>query len=200
MVVFTLRRPAIGGLVLAVLAGLSGACEWPAGAPRRYHGSFIVLESPRHGPELCSSILESLPPQCSGLPVRNWEWAAVEGAESLSGTTWGRWHVTGTFDGEAFVLTEVPRAAERDHPDADETDRRLRPGVAKLEKALAAVQEDLRADEVKASLGTVRYSYTDSRRGVVVAAVWFAERSALQFAKERWGDLVELRPLLKPVG
>jgi hypothetical protein len=35
------------------------------------------------------------------------------------------------------------------------------------------------------------------QRGVVVAAVWIADRSALLFAKERWGDLVQVRPLLE---
>jgi len=67
-----------------------------------------VLESPRHGPELCGgSLEESLPPQCSGVPVAGWDWEAVEGVESLNGTTWsGRHRLVGTYDGTTFTLTE----------------------------------------------------------------------------------------------
>ena len=197
MVVFVLR-PVIGVVALAVLASTGGADKWTAGASARLHGTFTVLESPRHGPELCGSIRESLPPQCSGLPLRNWEWAAVKGAESLNGTTWGTWHVTGTLDGEAFVLTEAPRPAEAEQVQEEPTRRPLR-NDRNIEKVLAGVQEELREDDVKAALGIVPYSYTDPRRRVVVAAVWFADRSAQRFAKDRWGKRVELRSLLKPV-
>ncbi len=197
VVVFVLR-PVIGVVALAVLASSAGADKWTAGASARLHGTFTVLESPRHGPELCGSIRESLPPQCSGLPVRNWGWAAVKGVESLNGTTWGTWHVTGTLDGEAFVLTEVPRVAETEQVLEGPT-RRPYPDHRNIEKVLAGVQDDLREDDVRVALGTVPYSYTDPRRGVVVAAVWFADRSAQRFARDRWGDRVELRSLLKPV-
>jgi NAD(P)-dependent dehydrogenase (short-subunit alcohol dehydrogenase family) len=33
---------------------------------------------------------------------------AVEGEETMGDTTWGGWHVTGTFDGQRFRLTEPP--------------------------------------------------------------------------------------------
>ena len=195
--VFVLR-PVLGVVALTVLASTGGADKWTAGASARLHGTFTVLESPGHGPELCGSVRDSLPPQCGGLPVRNWEWAAVTGAESLNGTTWGTWRVTGTLDRDAFVLTEVPRAAEREQVQ-DESTRRPHRNDRDIEKVLAGVQEDLREDDVQAALDTVPYSYTDAQRGVVLAAVWFADRSAQRFAKDRWGDLVELRSLLKPV-
>ena len=66
------------------------------------------MESPSHGPELClGGVAESLPPQCGGVPIVNWDWDAVEGEESVSGTTWGDFHVVGTYDGEAFTVTDV---------------------------------------------------------------------------------------------
>jgi hypothetical protein len=37
-----------------------------------------------------------------------WDWAAVDGAESASGTTWGQYRVVGTWDGDRLTLTEAP--------------------------------------------------------------------------------------------
>ena len=36
-----------------------------------------------------------------------WDWSAVEGQESASGTTWGDFHVVGTYDGKVFTVSEV---------------------------------------------------------------------------------------------
>lgn len=166
----------------------------------RYHGSLTVLESSTHGPELCGFILESFPPQGRGVPVQGWDWTAVDGAESASGTTWGTWHLTGTFDGEVFTLTEPPGpSVEPDDERSNETEKcRSRVGT-ETERRLAAVQQEVTAIDVRAVLGGVQYVYTDSGRGVVAAVVWFADEDAIRFAEERWGGLVELRPLLEPV-
>jgi hypothetical protein len=80
----------------------------PSDRSQVYEGDLTVLESPDHGPELCDAVADSLPPQCGGLPVSGWDWSAVD-AESANGTTWGSYHVVGTFDGETFTLTEPPR-------------------------------------------------------------------------------------------
>lgn len=81
----------------------------PSLVPDAYDGRYrtfgTVLESPEHGPQLCHVLAESLPPQCGGPEVADWDWEAVE-AESASGTTWGSYVLVGTFDGERFTLTE----------------------------------------------------------------------------------------------
>jgi hypothetical protein len=84
----------------------------PPDADQLYEADTIVLEKsepPRaHGPELCfGGIALSLPPQCGGTPIANWDWGAVEGEESASGTTWGNYHVVGTYDDGVFTITEV---------------------------------------------------------------------------------------------
>jgi hypothetical protein len=87
-----------------------------------YEASATVLDD-ADGPKLClGGVAESLPPQCAGLPLAGWDWAAVEGEQSASGTTWGDFHVVGTFDGETFTVTEsgpydrgaADRGSERD--------------------------------------------------------------------------------------
>ena len=80
-----------------------------------YDGRFAVtatvLESPEHGPQLCSAVAESYPPQCNGPDIVGWDWSTVP-AESVAGTTWGEYRLVGTFDGERFTLTEPATVAE----------------------------------------------------------------------------------------
>jgi hypothetical protein len=72
----------------------------------RFRVTTTVLESPGQGPELCAGgVAESLPPQCGGPEIAGWDWDAVD-AESASGTTWGEYTLTGTWDGARFTLTE----------------------------------------------------------------------------------------------
>jgi hypothetical protein len=84
-----------------------------------YEADLTVLESPDHGPQLCSAVAESYPPQCGGPDVVGWDWDAVD-AESANGTTWGAYHVVGTWDDGTFTLTEAPSAPaggdEREDP------------------------------------------------------------------------------------
>ena len=57
---------------------------------------------------LCLGVtLDSLPPQCGDVPLDNWDWGKVEGEEAMSGTTWGRYHVVGRYDGTRFTVTDV---------------------------------------------------------------------------------------------
>jgi hypothetical protein len=59
--------------------------------------------------ELClGAVAESYPPQCSGIPIVDWTWDGVEGAESSGDVTWGAYAVQGTYDGEAFTVTQPP--------------------------------------------------------------------------------------------
>lgn len=77
-------------------------------------GFGTVLESPTHGPELClNGLMLSLPPQGGGPAVVNWDWSAVDGYESLNGTTWGDYTVVGTYDGSTFTMTRPPRPGQQ---------------------------------------------------------------------------------------
>ena len=87
--------------------------EAPAPVPKgtvTTHGLMTVLD-PGTGPQLClGAIAESYPPQCSGLPLEDFDFGDV-GAEEASGVTWGSYAVTGTFDGTTFTATESTPAA-----------------------------------------------------------------------------------------
>jgi hypothetical protein len=67
------------------------------------------------------------------------------------------------------------------------------------EAQLSAVQQQLMDRAARAVLGPVQGAAPDGHRGVVVADVWVADRAALTYAHDRWGNLVELHGLLAPV-
>lgn len=97
------------GAVITLLAGCGGGGEATSTDDEPvYWASGHVLESPEHGPHYCWYLLTSNPPICSGLPLVGWDWDAVEGEESVGGTTWIAASVEGTYDGERFTLTEQP--------------------------------------------------------------------------------------------
>lgn len=108
-----MHAPAATSIPLLLLGACGDPMADPADpgsgpGPARYAADGTVLESPDHGGELClGGIADSYPPQCSGLPIPNWDWREVEGEESASGTTWGNFHVVGTYDGAAFTVLEV---------------------------------------------------------------------------------------------
>lgn len=78
------------------------------GDPVLYEGSGLVLQEDSEDPKLClGGILLSLPPQCGGLPLIGWDWDLVAGEDSAGGSTWGSYHVVGTYDGTTFTLVDV---------------------------------------------------------------------------------------------
>lgn len=110
------------GVAASACGGGSGAPVAAGDAPSPtkalYEATATVLESATHGPSLClGAIATSYPPQCGTLPITNWDWTRVDGEESSSGTTWGDYHVAGTYADGAFTVTDVgpPRRGERGH-------------------------------------------------------------------------------------
>ena len=90
-------------------------------AQQRYQTTATVLQDKSHGPELClSGVLDSLPPQCGGVPVTNWRWDQVDGEESRNGTTWGVYRVVGTYDGTSFTVVETGAPERQPPPSAQE--------------------------------------------------------------------------------
>jgi hypothetical protein len=265
------------GVIVALVALSPGCGDQEVGAGgsnQRYEGSLMVLESGEHGPELCSLVRSSDPPQCDGPPVTGWDWDAVDDEQAAQGTTWGVWHLTGTYEAGRFALTEPPRAAEPHKADVDtdfspacpepdtidpsegvdeweamsqdfgsfeipalvdawvsDPDGQwdgpfvgnviVLPGTrrAAMERIrahyagpvciverdgptsaqLEAVQNQMVDADAKAALGEIQAAHADGRRGAVVATVWVADQRALDYAKQRWGELVELRGILRPV-
>lgn len=120
-------------IVPLVIALAAGACTDSRAVPHSpgigrptaslYEVTATVLESEEHGPALCLGLIAlSNPPQCGNVPVRNWDWNRIAGEERGDGsgwgageTTWGEYHVTGTYDGDTFTVVSVgaPEPSER---------------------------------------------------------------------------------------
>jgi hypothetical protein len=75
------------------------------------------------GAELClGGVATSLPPQCGGPNLLGWDWSDHVGDfEDVSGTKWGDFAVTGTFDGRDLTPTDVVPADEFEAPDYPES-------------------------------------------------------------------------------
>lgn len=59
--------------------------------------------------QLClGAVMESAPPQCTGVPLDEWTWDGVEGSETSGDTTWGAYAVYATYDGERLTNTDPP--------------------------------------------------------------------------------------------
>ncbi|WP_157987502.1 hypothetical protein [Jiangella endophytica] len=81
-----------------------------------YTGVFTVLENGDHGPQLCTVVAESFPPQCGGPDVLGWNWDEAPDVTSENDVTWGYYSVTGTWDGTALTLAEPPLAGAATSP------------------------------------------------------------------------------------
>jgi hypothetical protein len=93
-----------------------------ADEPVELIGSGTVLEEGSQGrPQLClGGVAASLPPQCGGPEITNWDWSAVEGAEHVGGTRWGEYVVIGTYTDGRFTLTRpAARPEQYDGPRPD---------------------------------------------------------------------------------
>jgi hypothetical protein len=78
----------------------------PSGRSGEYRATGTVLQTADNKPQLClGGVMDSLPPQCSGIPIRDWDWDAVDDEEVASDTRWGTYEVTGAYDGTTFTLT-----------------------------------------------------------------------------------------------
>ncbi|KJQ55544.1 hypothetical protein [Microbacterium sp. SA39] len=123
------RLPLVAASVVAVLA-LSACAGGPGDSPAptntavpadqrlenvtpglpdgRVIGAGTVLDSAGDVQLCLGAVMESYPPQCSGIPLDGWSWEGVDGSETSGETTWGAYAVYGTYDGERFTNTDPP--------------------------------------------------------------------------------------------
>jgi hypothetical protein len=122
------RQALLVAIPLLLLAGCAtggpggdAAAQTVGAQGRHYQTTGTVLQSRDHGPELCLGIvLDSLPPQCGGLPITNWRWDQVEGQQTAHGTTWGTYHLVGTYDGASFTVIRAGLAPPVHRPSHQE--------------------------------------------------------------------------------
>ena len=140
--------------------------EVPA-APGQVRTRTIVTVMDTGSPELClGAVAESWPPQCSGPPLRGWDWTEHEGQYMKSGTTrWGQFIVIGRWDGSTFTYEDAVVRTILDP--IDQPTPSYPP--ASVEHTHAELQDI--ADEVGRSLPGAQGAYVD-RQHVLVDVVY----------------------------
>src|SRR5918992_3080299 len=104
-----MMRAAWGLLLVVSIASACANAEprGPRAGATRYEANATVLDD-GDGPELClGAVADSLPPQCGGMPIRGWRWEDVDGEDTVGGTTWGEYHVVGSYDGSSFTVEDA---------------------------------------------------------------------------------------------
>lgn len=109
------RPEALGPAGPAEQVGTVPAAE-PELVPDGYAGRFAatgtVLED-KSGPRFCTTVQESLPPQCGGLDITNWKWDGLK-HESAGNAKWGEYELIVSYDGQRLTLAEPPRVPQPD--------------------------------------------------------------------------------------
>jgi hypothetical protein len=101
--------------------GASGNAH-PRSDRAAYVGSGTVLEPAADEPQFClGGVMDSLPPQCDGIPLKNWDWRAVDDEERAMGTRWGSYELTGIYDGSTFTVTGPVRPPQYSDPSPEIT-------------------------------------------------------------------------------
>jgi hypothetical protein len=92
-------------LAAAVTTGCGGAATVPEPETVTMEGTLIA---PQGEPaRLCSTVLESYPPQCGeGVVVEGLDVADLPGVERVSGVTFGDLRLTGVMEGDVLLVTE----------------------------------------------------------------------------------------------
>lgn len=119
-----MRWRAITVATALALVGCAGRAQTAdpssGGDATRYRADGMILDDGIRV-ELClGGVLDSLPPQCDGVPVAGWDWDTVGGEQTASGISWGEFHVVGTYDGRTFTLLEAGPPEPPTDDDADQ--------------------------------------------------------------------------------
>lgn len=198
--VLLLCVPALAGCTASSTAdsGLSDRPWTPERAPTPavVHGAGTILDA-GDAPVLClGKIADSLPPQCTGVALADWDWAAVDGEDSASGVTWGTYSLAGEWDGETLTVTRAPvpfdssigiGADASDPFDQSLPSGRLRPGPGR--QVVTPELRDAVADLVS----------TTFINGRVVLEVPFDDGTLQASVDDRYGDdAVVVTSILRP--
>ncbi|HYH27379.1 MAG TPA: hypothetical protein VEA19_01225 [Actinomycetota bacterium] len=103
-----IRYLTLSALVLLTACG-SGDSSGPVPGDEPFEGRAMIIQPPGERATMCTGpVAESDPPQCSGVPITNWDWDAVEGEQEAGGTRYGEYRVSGVIEGGTFTVTNDP--------------------------------------------------------------------------------------------
>ena len=159
-------------------------------------GQGTVIQAAGEEAQLClGAVLESYPPQCTGVPLVGWDWATVDGQETAAGTTWGTYTVWGSWDGTSLTVSGAIQLALYDPLPVQ--DPQLDPANAGTadEATLAGVLDRI-SDEAPVEVYGARIE-----NGYVFIDVLHDDGTVQAWADQQYGaDVVAVRSLLRDAG
>lgn len=158
-------------------------------------GTGTVLQKGDAAPQLClGAVMESYPPQCSGVELTGWEWTADDGSETASSVTWGTFAVWGSYNGERLAVTDSVMLALYDPMYVEDPQQLPENAGSTSEADLIAVQDKLHADAPFDVL------MSGPSNGYLFVTVVFDDGTQQEWADNRYGpDVVEIRSALTAV-
>lgn len=165
------------------------------GSPTNVVGTGTVLQIGDAAAQFClGAIMESYPPQCSGVELHGWEWTADDGSETASGVTWGTFAVWGAYDGESLRVSDSVMLALYDPMYVE--DPALLPENAgestdaELNAIIDKIYDDAPFDVL----------YGSPENGYLFVTVVFDDGTYQEWADNRYGpDVVQIRSALTEV-
>lgn len=101
----------------------------------------MVLDDGESAKFCLGVVMESLPPQCIGVPLDAWKWDGLAGVESSGNTRWGAYAVRGTYNGERLIMTAPPLLLALYDPAAAPARECMSGDRSWTDAELAAIQE-----------------------------------------------------------
>ncbi|WP_232678927.1 hypothetical protein [Nocardioides sp. R-C-SC26] len=135
-------------------------------------------------PELClGAIAESYPPQCGGPEITNWDWKrdGQQMFDRQGEIRWGTYAVTGTWDGEAFTVTETIPGPLYDPMMVDP------PSLPEPTVDYSRAELRAMADDLGSTLPGAQGGYADEEGHVLVDVV-YDDGSIQAYVDEKYGD------------
>ena len=157
-------------------------------------GRGMVLQKQGGAPMLClGPVAASLPPQCGGPVIRNWDWSEAGHFASAGGVMWGAYGVTGMLADGEFTQTRRPvPSTDASPPEAGPTT--VPPGNGK-EMQLLLLQREL------TSLRGQPILMSGAENGYLVIDVVYDDGSLQRELDSKYGPrIILIRSALKPLG
>jgi hypothetical protein len=157
-------------------------------------GRGMVLQKQGGAPMLClGPVAASLPPQCGGPVIRNWDWSEAGHFASAGGVMWGAYGVTGMLADGEFTQTRRPvPSTDASPPEARPTPEP--PGNGK-EMQLLLLQREL------TSLRGQPILMSGAENGYLVIDVVYDDGSLQRELDSKYGPrIILIRSALKPLG
>jgi hypothetical protein len=157
-------------------------------------GRGMVLQKQGGAPMLClGPFAASLPPQCGGPVIRNWDWSEAGHFASAGSVMWGAYEVTGMLAHGEFTQTRRPvPSTDASPPEAGPT--AVPPGNGK-EMQLLLLQREL------TSLRGQPILMSGAENGYLVIDVVYDDGSLQRELDSKYGPrIILIRSALKPLG